>query len=226
MLNFAIVPAYNEGRNIGKIVKQIIDAGLKPIVIDDCSVDDTYNVAKSAGAIVVRHDTNRGKGEALKTGLDYLIKNHKDFHNVILIDADGQYHAKESAKIIKEIENGADFVMGYRNWDKIPFRHRLGNFVWHNAFNILFGTNLKDTNCGFMGFNRKTSGIIQPYISGDYTVDNSMLIGALKNGLKIKQVPVDVTYHRKSKVVRGAGLVLDVLLYIIGEGLKYRFGGR
>ena len=134
-----------------------------------------------------------------------------------------QYHPNEALKIFDALEsNNSDFVMGNRNWKEIPFRHQLGNFVWRNVFNILFGKNLKDTNCGLMGFNRNAVEKLKDHILGGYIVDNSILIGAIKNNLRIDLVPVNVSYHKKSKVVRGVRVVLGVLLYIIKEGLRYR----
>jgi len=116
--------------------------------------------------------------------------------------------------------------MGHRDWREVPFRHRLGNFVWRTAFNIIFGTNLKDTNCGLIGFNRNALEKMKDGILGGYIVDNSILISALKNNLKIDQVPVKVRYHAKSKVPRGVRMVLGVLLYILREGVRYRFSRK
>ncbi len=224
MTNFALIPAYNESKHIASIVRQVAKIGLKPVVIDDGSTDDTREIAVESGAICIRHDRNKGKGEALKTGLEHILKHYTNFDYLILIDADNQYAPREALKILHELEEaGADFVMGYRNWSIVPFRHQLGNFVWRTAFNILFGTKLKDTNCGLMGFNKKAVQKIKDNILGGYIVDNSILIGVLKNRLKISQVEVEVSYHRKSGIGRGARVVLDVLYYIVKEGLKYRF---
>jgi len=112
--------------------------------------------------------------------------------------------------------------MGYRNWSKVPFRHKLGNFVWRTFFNILFGTNLKDTNCGFMGLSRnalkKMSGAY-----GGYIIENMMLVEAIRNKLKIKQVPVTVKYKFKRSIKSGIRIVLGCLFFIVKEGIKYRF---
>lgn len=225
MSRFAIIPAYNEENHIEEVVKEVNKVGLKPIVIDDGSTDNTFSICANNGAIAIRHETNKGKGEAIKTGIEYLKRNHPEFSSLVLMDADMQYHPSEALKIFEVLEsNNSDFVMGNRNWKEIPFRHQLGNFVWRNVFNILFGKSLKDTNCGLMGFNRNAVEKLKDHILGGYIVDNSILIGAIKNNLRIDQVLVNVSYHKKSKVVRGVRVVLGVLLYIIKEGLRYRFG--
>lgn len=227
MSKFALIPAYNEERNIAQVIKETKRLGIKPIVIDDGSEDSTYNVAKKSGATVLRSNYNKGKGEALNIGFNYLSKNHPEMKYLVIIDADMQYEPSESTKLINELQkNETDLIMGYRDWSHVPLRHRLGNFVWKTAFNIMFGTNLKDTNCGLMGFNKKAVEKLRNHILGGYIVDNSILIGALKNNLRIKQLPVKVHYHIKSKLGRGVQVVLGVLTYIIIEGLKYRLGRK
>ncbi|MBI2547579.1 MAG: glycosyltransferase family 2 protein [Candidatus Aenigmarchaeota archaeon] len=227
MSRFAIIPAYNEEKNIGQVLKEVKKLGVTPIVVDDGSTDDTFGISKKNGAITIRHERNKGKGESIKSGIDYLLKHHPDFTCVVLMDADMQYHPKEAMAIFNALEkNKSDFVMGHRNWEEVPLRHQLGNFVWRNAFNILFGTSLKDTNCGLIGISRNAIEKIKGYIIGGYVVDNSILIGVIKNKLKIDQVPVKVVYHRKSGVTRGITIVAGVLIYIVKEGLKYRLGRK
>lgn len=227
MSRFVIIPAYNEEKSIEEIVKEVNKIGLKPIIVDDGSTDNTFNICANNGAIAIRHETNKGKGEAIKSGLEYLLKNYPEFSNIAIMDADLQYHPEEALPIFDALEkNNFDFVMGYRNWKKVPFRHQLGNFVWRSVFNIIFGTNLKDTNCGLMGFNRIAVGKIKDHILGGYIVDNSILIGAVTNSLRIHQIPVEVSYQKKSNVTRGVRIVLGVLLYILREGLRYRFSRK
>lgn len=227
MPRFAIIPAYNEEKNIEQIVGEMSKLDIKPIVVDDGSTDSTFSICSNNGTIALRHAANKGKGEAIKTGIEYLLKSHPEFTHLVVIDADMQYHPEEALKIFDELErNDLDFVMGNRNWNEVPFRHRLGNFVWRNVFNILFGKKLKDTNCGLVGFNRNAVEKVKDHILGGYIVDNSILIGAIKNNLKIGQVPVKVDYHKVSKIPRGVRMVLGVLLYILREGLKHRFGRK
>ncbi len=227
MSRFVIIPAYNEEKNIETVVKEVSKLGITPVVVDDGSTDNTFSICKSNGALALRHETNKGKGEAIKTGLEHLLSNHPEFTHLVLMDADMQYHPQEALKIFDALENNKpDFVMGNRDWDGVPFRHRLGNFVWRTTFNLLFRRDFKDTNCGVIGFNKNAVEKLKDHILGGYIIDNSMMIGAIKNNLKIEQVQVNVSYHRKSKVVRGARVVAGVFLYIIKEGLRYRFGRR
>jgi glycosyltransferase involved in cell wall biosynthesis len=219
-MDFVIVPAYNEEENIYEVVKRLRKMNFKVIVVDDGSKDKTYEFAKKAGAIVLRHKINKGKGEALKTAFEYARR--KKIKNLVIIDADLQYLPEEAKKVLEPIKNGeADLVMGFRNWEGVPFRHKLGNFVWRKFFNILFGAKLKDTNCGYMAFGEKAINKIES-IHGGYIIENSILADAIKKGLRIKQVPVKIFYHKKSKLLRGIRVVLGVLIFILKEGLRYR----
>jgi glycosyltransferase involved in cell wall biosynthesis len=219
-----LIPAHNEEKTIQKVISYVKKIKLLPIVIDDGSTDNTAYLAKKSKAIVLRHDVNKGKGEAIKTGFDYILTKQPKIQYTVLIDADFQYNPIEATRLLKPLKNGkADFVSGYRNFRKIPFRHRLGNWVWKTFFNLLFGTNFKDTNCGYMALTKEAMKKIKR-IHGGYIIENTMFIEALRNNLRIKQVPVSVMYKEKSKITRGIRMVLGVLVFIIKEGIKYRLG--
>lgn len=228
-----LIPAYNEERNIREVVERTGKSGIfrEIIIVDDGSKDRTAEIAKrlSSGKktklTLISHEKNKGKGEALKTGFDYILKK-TDSDVAVIMDADMQYPPEQSEKIIEPIAKGkADFVMGFRDFRKVPFRHRLGNFVWRTSFNILFGTRLKDTNCGLMALSRKAIGNVGT-VYGGYIIENAMLASMVKKGLRIGQVPVTVDYHRASGIKRGIRMVSGVLFFIIKEGLKYRMGRK
>ena len=222
MKSIALVPAFNEEKTIKEVISRLKYVNLNSIVVDDGSIDRTSEIAKKNGAIVIRNKKNRGKGEALKIGFRYILKNLPNVENIVLVDSDLQYDPRESIKILNSLNSGKlDFVMGYRDWKKVPFRHKLGNFVWRIFFNILFYTNLKDTNCGFMGLSRNALKKMSTAYGG-YIIENMMLIEAIKNNLKIKQVPVTVEYKLKRGIASGIRVVLGCLIFIVKEGIKYR----
>jgi len=218
-----IVPAYNEEKNIPALIKNIKEHtnDSQILLIDDGSKDKTSEVAKTLGATVITHSTNRGKGEALYTAFEWIKK--KPFETIIIMDADLQFSAKDVPRIERALRL-YDFVMGQRNWKNVPFRHRMGNFVWRSLFNLLYGTKLRDTNCGLIGFRKEIINKLN--VRGGYIVENMMLSSAIKNKIKIGQVPVDVTYHIIHGVPRGARVVSGVFFFILKDGLKYRFGRK
>lgn len=220
-----IFPAYNEEKNIRFVIREARKYLDNPliVVVDDGSKDRTSQLAKGEKAIVLRHERNKGKGEAVKTGIKFILKNHPNVDVLILADSDRQYLLEDAPKLSTPIKEGkADIVVGARNWREVPFRHRLGNFIWRKTFNFLFKTGFRDTNCGYMALNRKGAKLLLKHIYGGYILENSILIGCLKSKLKIVQKPVRVVYKRKSGIRRGVRMVLGVLIFIIKEGLKYR----
>ena len=219
-MDVALIPAFNEEKTIYEVVRRVKKIGLTPIIINDGSTDKTSEMAKRAGAIVIEHEGNKGKGEALKTGFGY-VRNLKNVENVVLIDADLQYLPESSLKLLECLKD-ADIAFGARDFSKIPLRHRLGNLVWRNSFNLFFRTNFVDTNCGLISLRKNALEKIKDGIHGGYIVENSILLQALKNKLKVKQVPVEVRYKKKSGFLRGIRVVLGVLFFIVKEGIKFR----
>jgi len=219
---YAIIPAFNEEENIKEVILRTKKYVNKIIVIDDGSKDKTSAVAKKAGAIVLSHKKNKGKGEGIRTAISFL--KNKKYDYVVIIDADLQMYPEDTPKIIKKLKSGYDFVMGSRDMKTLPFRHRLGNLVWRTSFNIMFGSDMSDTNCGFIGFSKKTASKLR--FVGGYIIETTMIASAIRNNLKVTNVPVRVKYHQISKVSRGMRVVTGVLISIIVDGIKYRLGIR
>jgi glycosyltransferase involved in cell wall biosynthesis len=218
-----LLPAHNEERNIAVILKEakkhLPDA--KILVVDDGSKDRTFEIASKMKVNVKRHEKNMGKGTALKTGFKYFIENPVDF--VIVSDTDRQYKIGESKKILDALETKkGDFVTGYRNPKDIPYANRMGNFIWRTIFNMFFHTKFKDTNCGFIGLNKKALRSIRNFEAG-YSIENSMFINCVRNGLKVYQVPVRV-YYGKRRVSKFAKMFFSVLIFILRKGFRHRNG--
>ena len=112
---WAVIPAYNEEKNIGSIIKETKRHINKIIVVDDGSKDNTSKAAKESNVPVLRHIVNLGKGAALKTGCDFVIKNNAKI--IIVLDADAQHDPKEIPKFLENIKNN-DIVFGYRKLNK------------------------------------------------------------------------------------------------------------
>jgi len=225
MSHVVVIPAYKEEKNIEEVVKRTKNLGYIPIVVDDHSPDRTGELALKAGAIVLRHKKNMGKGVALNTAFLYIKNSMPDVKCIAILDADLQYLPEELPKLFKPLElDEADYVTGYRNWKRdVPLRHRLGNFVWRTAFNIMFATRVKDSNCGFIAMSREAMLKLIGATIGGYIIENMMMIEAMKRGLRIKQVPVKVYYYNVRDIPTGIRFVLGNLVYIIESGLRERF---
>ncbi|HLE07176.1 MAG TPA: glycosyltransferase family 2 protein [archaeon] len=225
----AIVPAYNEEKTIRELVKRLKRTLPEDevVVIDDFSKDRTADFAKKAGAVVISHEKNKGKASGVLSGLSYAKK--IGAAAVLIIDADMQYAPELARVVLDPIEkNEADFVMGFRDFSKVPFRHSLGNFATRTIFNLFFGTKFPDTNCGLIAFGKKGFDVVKVVYEGyygGYLIEPAMLIEGLKMNLRIKHVPVEVSYHQVSKVARGIRMILGLLVYTIRRGIDYRLHG-
>jgi len=218
-----ILPAYNEEKNIRTVIRDVKKylPNSKIIVVDDGSTDRTGDLAEQAGVVVLKHGVNKGKGEALNTGFGYFLEQYPNVKYVIVADTDRQYSIDEIVEILRPLKDGeVDFVMGYRNWKKVPYANTMGNFVWRVFFNFFFKTSLKDTNCGYIGLTKKTVKKIGR-AHGGYIIENAMLRDVIVNGMKIKQVPVGVKYG-KGRIPHFARMFFGILIFILIEGFKYR----
>jgi glycosyltransferase involved in cell wall biosynthesis len=220
----ALVPAFNEAANIANVISATREVVTNVLVIDDGSTDNTAELAERAGAKVLRHTQNKGKGEAMRTGLAAVHGLFPTARYLVVIDADMQFRPSEAPDLLAPLRAGrADFVMGRRDFSKVPIRHRMGNWVWRASFNLLFKTKLADTNCGYIAMSLPAARAIGDF-HGGYIIETHLLVQATRRGLRIAQVPVSVSYLHKSSVTRGIRMVLGVFLFMVREGLLYRLG--
>lgn len=211
-----VIPAYNEEKTIGRLIDRVHDNGYFTLVVDDGSEDYTHDIAVECGSTVILHSRNMGKGEAISTAIKFLSKEW-DYKNYVLLDADMQYDPDQISDLVRCLGK-YDYVVGERDWKKVPFRHRLGNSIWVNLFNILFGTELKDVSCGFIVMKKEVAEDLKYY--GGYIIESHMLYQAISKGYDVGNCKVDVRYQEKSGIVRGLRMVVGVSLFMV----KMRLG--
>lgn len=190
----AILPAYNEEVSIGSMVLRTKRYVNRIIVVDDGSSDRTADVAELAGAEVIRHPLNKGKGAALKTGFESL----NGAEVIVTMDTDGQHDPADIPKLVAPILNGeADIVNGsrYINGDKkdTPLYRRIGQVVLDKATNLGSGLNITDTQSGFRAFSADTKSIFRFKQTG-LAIESEMLADAANANLRIKEIEIGVRY--------------------------------
>ncbi len=182
-----VMPAHNEEKTVYNVVKKASKCG-KVIVIDDASTDKTSKEARRAGALVIRHKTNKGLGCALRTGFEKVKKMNVDA--VVTVDADGQHNPDEIPLFVKELENGYDFVLGTRDLRAYPFVKKFGNFFLNFATNFISGTNLKDTESGFRAI--KKEALKKLYLKAQrYEIAVEIIFEVGRN--RLKAASIDIT---------------------------------
>lgn len=197
-----LLPAYNEERSIAWLVKEIRNRGLDVVVVDDGSFDNTSAEAKQAGAIVLRHDKNKGKGQALRTGFDYVTA-ADNYAGVIIMDADGQHSPSEVNNFIKLAEDSnAGVIIGNRMQDPVgmPWVRKVTNIITSCAVSKIVGYKVPDTQCGFRFIKSEVLKAIR-LSTGKYETESEILIEAARNNFKIESIPVKTIYaDQKSRI--------------------------
>lgn len=196
-----LIPCYNEAVNIGSIVKSTLSYVRDVIVVDDGSIDDTTVRAKESGAVVLRHEVNKGKGEALKTGFSY-IKDNTDWDAVIIMDGDGQHDPREILKFTQTAEVGyASLVignrMGERNRPKnMPITRWLTNKGTSCIISKIIKKKIPDTQCGYRLIRRDVLNKLELSTSR-FDTESEILIKSVKKGFKIISIPIKSIYHEE-----------------------------
>ncbi|AJM91299.1 glycosyltransferase family 2 protein [Nitrosopumilus piranensis] len=194
----ACIPAFNEGKIIRTLVKNILQYVDRVIVCDDGSNDNTSTEAKKAGATVIEHEKNFGKGAAMRTLFDFA--KNENFDVMITIDGDGQFSPKEIPKLISPIINErVDIVIGFRsNKDEMPSYRKFGNKFLDSMTNLASELPFRDTQSGFRSYSKKAVSVISFRTNG-FGADSEILIDASRKKLNIVEVGVTVSYNTGEK---------------------------
>ena len=190
----AIIPALNAERTLPRVVEEARKQIEPVVVIDDGSSDRTGEVARAAGAIVLRHDVNRGKGAALKTGFAWALENGYD--GVITLDADGQHLPSEIPKFLREHESsGADLIIGGRAHlfgQMLPRRRNANRFsAWVIA--KCSGVPITDSQSGFRFYSAKLIRAFRLRTDG-FDMESEVIVRAGRGGFRIVTIPIELGF--------------------------------
>lgn len=193
----AILPAFNEAARIGPVVKSCLQVVEKVVVIDDGSSDNTTQAAESAGAVVVRHAGNQGKGAAIRTAFNTFAKESLPW--LVLLDSDGQHDPADIPALHECGERGGyDLVLGNRMQDtsKMPFVRTATNQFMSWLISRIAGQRMPDTQCGFRLFSRRLLGSIDLKLTTThYDLESEILFQVAAAGHRIGSCPVKTIYR-------------------------------
>jgi glycosyltransferase involved in cell wall biosynthesis len=191
----AIIPAYNEEKHIGDVVRRTRQVLGNVLVVDDGSQDRTAERAREAGGEVIVHEQNRGKGETIKTGLRHWLDRQFDF--VIILDADGQHRPEEIERFVAAAlsAEAPKLILGTRMNDlsSMPLVRRIVNRWMSGRISAVCGQKIPDTQCGFRLLHRQ---LIPELLGGAarFDYETEMLIIASRKGFRIGSVPISTVY--------------------------------
>ena len=190
-----IIPAYNEEKNVSRVIDKIqkIRPGVDVVVIDDGSSDDTAKVAREKGARVLSHCVNLGAGAATQTGYRYALRYPYEF--IVQLDADGQHEPQCINDLITILKNNlADMVIGSRFSGKKSYRpcwiRRTGMSIFGTILSLVIGQRISDSSSGFRALKREIADFFASInYPSDYQ-DADVIMLAHFAGFRIKEVPV------------------------------------
>jgi glycosyltransferase involved in cell wall biosynthesis len=190
----AAIPAYLEEKHIAEVVRRTRERLDHVLVIDDGSADATATAARNAGAEVIVHPQNRGKGESIKTGLRHWLDRH--FTCVLILDGDGQHLPEEIDLFLAAASaTKSQLLVGTRmnNVSEMPWVRRVVNRYMSNSISRLCGQPIPDTQCGFRMVHRN---LIPDLLGGGnrFDYETEMLIIASRKGCHIESVPITTVY--------------------------------
>jgi glycosyltransferase involved in cell wall biosynthesis len=217
-----VIPCFNESNKIGEVIKKIKKIGYPfIIVVDDGSFDDTSSVAREAGAKVLRHSVNRGKGAATQTGLDAAKLLHPDI--VVTMDGDDQHDPSDIEKITEELmKKKVDFVIGSRLLHKsgITLSRKIINKIGNVVTFMFYGVLVSDSQTGFRAYNRKALNVINSECDR-YEFESDSLGQLSQAGMTYTEIPITVRYTDHS-LNKYKGLKIPAQGMLNGFRMLYR----
>lgn len=224
----AIVPAYNAAQTVGVVVEGLRSLDVPILVVDDGSNDGTSESARASGAVVLRHEHNRGKGDAIRTG---LARAKLDGMNVaVTVDADGQHPFESARAVLAASGDPRALVLGVRNLeqDGAPPRNRFGNSVSNFFLSHFAGRALRDTQCGLRRYPVVETLALGARARG-FAFEGEIVLRALAAGLPLVEIPIGVLYppeDQRRTHFRGVVDPTRIVLAVARTVLELRYQPR
>jgi glycosyltransferase involved in cell wall biosynthesis len=196
-----VIPLFNEGPVIGKVVRDVLDVFEHVVCVDDGSTDDSAERAAAGGAIVVRHPINLGAGAAIRTGLDYALQS-PDTRYCVTFDADGQHQVGDALAMVEQVAStGVDILIGSRFLDGRTKPGTIKKIVLRTA--VMFerlstGVRLTDAHNGLRAMNRRAAELIEIH-QNRMAHATEMVAEISRHDLSYAEYPVHILYTDYSR---------------------------
>lgn len=189
----ALVPAYHCKETVADVVSGVIPHVNAVLVIDDGSDDGTAEAARAAGAGVIVHHRNQGKGAAVRTGLGELLP--QPITHVAFVDADGQHDPEDLPRLLDAARRGADFVIGSRfsNRETMPAKNYWANSIGDRVLSRMTGLSVEDGQSGYRVISARILRKLH-LISRRYAIENEILIKSCRQVQRLEIVPIRTIY--------------------------------
>ena len=216
----ALIPAHNEERFIGSLVLTVMQFVDQVIVVDDGSADQTAEIARYAGALVLCHQVNQGKAAAANTGFNYVRQLQPGA--VVMLDGDGQHCAEDIPAVLAPVLGGsADIVVGSRFLEvksDIPAYRKVGQHSLTMLTNLASGVPISDSQSGYRAFSAQALEVLT-FGQGGFSLESEMQFLANEHKLRVVEVPIKVVYAEPAKrnPVSHGMQVVNAVLRLVGQ---------
>jgi len=214
----AVIPAFNEAARIKGVIEATLRYAGTVAVVNDCSTDDTSDIAGAFGAIVHDLKVNMGAGYATRIGCDWAVQNGAEI--IVTIDADGQHDPDDIPRLANIlIKENLDIVFGYRPRNQnMPLINRMGGTLLFSLSRLLFNVNIEDTQTGFHVFTKQCYPKLR-WKSNRYGFVSEFVYKVSKHNLRYKEVPIKTIYYNEKQGMRKRDGIKSILLMLL-----WRFG--
>lgn len=197
-----ILPSLNPDEKMVDTVRRLLAEGFRDIVVvDDGSKEECKHFFAEADAYpevtVLTHEVNRGKGRAMKTAFEYVLKNRRDVSGVVTVDGDGQHLPKDIRNCVKRMEELGDrVVLGVRDFSNplVPPRSRFGNNLTRGIFRLFLGIRISDTQTGLRAIPFRYLEMMLTVEGERYEYETNQLIVLKKKGILLDEVVIETIY--------------------------------
>lgn len=222
-----VIPALNPDFHLTNLVKELKKkTKYKIVTVNDGSTSSEIFDKLDKDVIVLTHKVNKGKGAALKTALKYIKKNLSNYNGVVFADADGQHAVDDIIKISdKLLENKNALVTGRRKFaNKVPIKSKIGNGLTRFMFMITSGKYMYDTQTGLRAISLNNVDLLIKTNGDRYEYEMNMLYDAIRNNIKIIEVPIRTIYENNNKashfkVIRDSLLIYKSIFKFVSSSL-------
>jgi len=223
-----LIPAYEPDLRLVHLVRSLPEAVAVDtvLVVDDGSgptYDEVFAQAADAGAVVLRHPRNRGKGYALRAGFAW-VADHRPDHPVVCADCDGQHSPADIGRVADHIAPRTMLLGGRRFTGDVPLRSRLGNAVTRRVFGLATGLSVHDTQTGLRGYPPGLLGWLGSVPGDRFEYEFNLLLEARTAGVEVCEIPIETIYLNRNasshfRPVQDSVRVLAPLLRFGGSSL-------
>ncbi|NCC69866.1 MAG: glycosyltransferase family 2 protein, partial [Clostridia bacterium] len=199
----ALIPAYEPSETLVTLTEQLCAAGFRIVIINDGSGPEYNRIFEEAehSAVLLTHSENKGKGRALKTGLDFIRRNFGEGNSVIVtLDADGQHSVTDAAKVCGcAAQSPGTLVLGCRGFDgNVPARSRFGNTVTKAVYRLSTGKHVSDTQTGLRGFGTELLPFLLDVPGERYEYEMNVLLACARENIPISEVGIETIYFNNN----------------------------